>query len=64
MVPYDGDDRIREVDSHQHVGTHARVQLHLLEFGNAQLPRLVQDVFGDDKFAHVVEQGSGFDGLE
>src|SRR5262249_31950089 len=50
------DNRVREVDPLHDLGSDHGVDLHLLEFGGAELPRFVEDVVGHRDLSDVVQQ--------
>jgi hypothetical protein len=49
-------DRVREADAADDVAPDRRMNLHPLELGRGQSPRLVQQVLRDGQLADVVEQ--------
>src|SRR6266511_4561932 len=61
VMPHDWNDWIREFDRGKNIRPDTRMKLHLLELGWSERARLVQNVLGDRKLAHIVEQCRGFD---
>src|SRR5215471_7632963 len=61
MVPDDWHDRIGKRNRRQDVGTHARMQLHLFEFGGGEFAGLVENVLRNGEFSHVMQQSCGFE---
>jgi hypothetical protein len=56
MVPHDRNNGVRKPNGCQQVSPDVGMTLHLVELCGGQFSRLVQYVFRDCEFAHVVQQ--------
>src|SRR5215471_6504291 len=56
MMSYDRHDRIWEIDGRENVCADTGMQLHFFELARREWSGLVQNVFGDGKFTHVMKK--------